>query len=546
MMEDLLNIVADILEDKNYEIQIVSDDICIKKNVEGYEVEVVCRLGKYFPYEFPTIYASDETWKNVPAMPHKNTDGSICTFDKNIAVPNYNKPKELIVETIEKAFKIISDGIKGINRIDYMDEFIEYWRTKTDEVVSLFVENSLRSTEIYSINKDGLTVASDDIDRLFEIHQSTIGQSIDDVTRGLFIVTDGNIANAIPKTDVDFLRYCKENSRDWNKLELFIQKNINTSSFYVVICECVDNTSKFFGWRFNGPGVPNGFRKGHVDLWLAFSGSKSRGKAVVVNDCSQRRLFTRGGDGRDTNVKRVCIVGCGSIGSYVAEALMNSGVESFNLVDNDVLTCENVARHFNGFEYIGCSKVNAVKQKMCMHNPNIKCEANLVNAFEFFNTSVDSINQCDLTVLAVAYSPLEQYVIEKINAAEVTSPVLIIWIEPYAVAGHAILISNPIDVFDELFDIDTLEYQYSVVENPETFNKREAGCQSSYMPYAALEEKNMIYSIFVPCIKRYIKTGNSYRFTWCGDLCDARERGITINKNYDDVANYSLAVERLD
>lgn len=74
MMEDLLNIVADILEGKNYEIQIVSDDICIKKNVEGYEVEVVCRLGKYFPYEFPTIYASDETWKNVPAMPHKNTD----------------------------------------------------------------------------------------------------------------------------------------------------------------------------------------------------------------------------------------------------------------------------------------------------------------------------------------------------------------------------------------------------------------------------------------------------------------------------------------
>ena len=68
--------------------------------------------------------------------------------------------------------------------------------------------------------------------------------------------------------------------------------------------------------------------------------------------------------------KRAVLVGCGSVGSFVAMQLARSGVGKFVLCDTDTLEIHNICRHQCGFDDLGRYKVDAVKDKILNINPD--------------------------------------------------------------------------------------------------------------------------------------------------------------------------------
>ena len=68
--------------------------------------------------------------------------------------------------------------------------------------------------------------------------------------------------------------------------------------------------------------------------------------------------------------KTAVLVGCGSVGSFVAMELARSGVGNFVLCDTDTLEIHNICRHQCGFDDLGRYKVDAVKDKILNINPN--------------------------------------------------------------------------------------------------------------------------------------------------------------------------------
>lgn len=68
--------------------------------------------------------------------------------------------------------------------------------------------------------------------------------------------------------------------------------------------------------------------------------------------------------------KCAVLVGCGSVGSFVAMELARSGVGKFVLCDTDILEIHNICRHQCGFEDLGRYKVDAVKDKILNINPD--------------------------------------------------------------------------------------------------------------------------------------------------------------------------------
>lgn len=68
--------------------------------------------------------------------------------------------------------------------------------------------------------------------------------------------------------------------------------------------------------------------------------------------------------------KCAVLVGCGSVGSFVAMELARSGVGKFVLCDTDTLEIHNICRHQCGFSDLGRYKVDAVKDKILDINPN--------------------------------------------------------------------------------------------------------------------------------------------------------------------------------
>ena len=66
----------------------------------------------------------------------------------------------------------------------------------------------------------------------------------------------------------------------------------------------------------------------------------------------------------------VHIVGCGAIGSHVAEILARLGVENIHLYDDDRVASHNIANQMFSYKDIGKAKVQAVAEMIDAINPN--------------------------------------------------------------------------------------------------------------------------------------------------------------------------------
>lgn len=65
------------------------------------------------------------------------------------------------------------------------------------------------------------------------------------------------------------------------------------------------------------------------------------------------------------------IVGCGSVGSFIALELAKCGVGNFILVDNDTFSYHNISRHQCGILDVGKRKIDAIEERLYQINPNI-------------------------------------------------------------------------------------------------------------------------------------------------------------------------------
>jgi molybdopterin/thiamine biosynthesis adenylyltransferase len=95
--------------------------------------------------------------------------------------------------------------------------------------------------------------------------------------------------------------------------------------------------------------------------------------------------------------KRVAIVGLGSGGGIVAQALAMSGVGHFVLVDDDTLEATNIVRHIADRRYLGQPKVEAVADLIRQRNP----DADVQTRIGRIEQNLDSLDNVDLLVVGV-------------------------------------------------------------------------------------------------------------------------------------------------
>lgn len=79
----------------------------------------------------------------------------------------------------------------------------------------------------------------------------------------------------------------------------------------------------------------------------------------------------------DKDSSRIHIIGCGSVGSTVAENLARSGITKFALWDFDLVEAHNLANQMFRKKDIGKKKVDALLDILCEINPDIKDDAQL-------------------------------------------------------------------------------------------------------------------------------------------------------------------------
>lgn len=113
---------------------------------------------------------------------------------------------------------------------------------------------------------------------------------------------------------------------------------------------------------------------------------------------------------------RVCVFGCGGVGSYVVEALARSGVGNITLVDNDVVDPSNLNRQLIALHStVGQPKVQAARSRILDINPD--CRVTAVQMFYAQDSSMPL--HFDYVADAIDSVPSKLFLIEQARAAEV-------------------------------------------------------------------------------------------------------------------------------
>lgn len=522
------------------------NDIKIEICVEDRDIQLVMKLPRFYPYEFPELYCYQEFDFFVP---HVYTNKRLCLFDENEETAYPEQYLEIAKISIERAIKLFLDSILKNNLLEYNKEAVSYWNTKAEAYVIMlrFDESFSHYIWAYQMTKNSYICSDSEIE-LVDFVRRLSGLKIDkqDLMQVLFVKSDVVITMLISKLkDIDLWLIGKKNE----KLYLdYMSKNNSSSliisSFNNTVGDCLLGI-KIGKLKSNNVKIT---RKNIVGVLRANSGRKF--EKIQVCDMRMKRLFTRGGDGRAMFDKKCLFIGGGSVGSYLIKSVTEIGIsDDITVIDKDILTSDNIARHLCGADKIlSENKAEAICDYMLEQYPTMRCEGICKNVLEIIDEPANFFGEYDIVFVAVGNCVLEKQFIELYKEGKIKQCVLV-WVEPYLIAGHVIVLNTDYTektneyIFDEYGN-----FKIAVVENSKQYMKSEAGCQSAYAPYAGFELQKFILD-FLDAYHRevYEKDAKSnYVIDWFGRMKWARMNNITIKPKYRSIEDRTINIQRID
>jgi molybdopterin/thiamine biosynthesis adenylyltransferase len=302
-----------------------------------------------------------------------------------------------------------------------------------------------------------------------------------------------------------------------------------------------------FGWTFPGWKSIKGFRKERVPLQVRLTQTDYKFiTGINIKRLDKERILKRGGTNNVLLKKdpSVILVGCGSLGSYLAMSLARCGMSKYLLIDNENLEPENIARHLCGFVDASkkMMKVESVKRRLQEHFPHLESEVYYGDVLKLLSEEgTKRIEAYDLTIVAIGTVAVERRINYLIRKMDTKRPLIYLWMEPLGVGGHVLFV-HPENggCFNCCFD-ERGEFLYRVASQGQEFSRREAGCQSTYLPYSSLDVEHFI-SVACRQILNVIgrKESKSKLFTWLGDLGRFKELGYQVSDQYVTDFSYSI------
>lgn len=505
----------------------------LKIDIEKDCFDLIIAFPKGFPYKYPKIYLHNRH-SDLINMPHIDKKFYICTYDEEEAIPNVYKPLEVSEKVIKKAVSIIKDGLYGKNFKDYEEEFLAYWSEnalredvlsiveKTKEIKDIIVFD-IKDFNIFSYKYLVADSYAQGINWLKNANLLPKDRPIYN-DRGLYFPIQTAAFNIIPKTNIELLQFLHG-----NKLKDFYKGLNNKKRPTLVIADYKDSFFAFEIQEFYEKVIKKGrkayrkyqkgFRPGKQLTFMELSGYAKYNniKRYNVERFDKLRLFERGGEGLTINQNyKINLLGCGSVGSFLLEKLIQVGFNNFNIIDSDILRPENLTRHVCSIEDLFRKKAEALSDNLHKRFPHAVINAYKEDIYDLIKDNITIFNDVDLNIICVGDYNIELLISTLQNEGFINKPILIIWVESYIKAGHFLYIKQGADIdYEELhqFDSKGLKYQYAI--SSDTFKKREAGCQSTYIPYGSLNISifvNYIVYLIQEISKGNIKTSCIYRW----------------------------------
>lgn len=258
----------------------------------------------------------------------------------------------------------------------------------------------------------------------------------------------------------------------------------------------------------------------------------------------------RGGASLKLLGKHIVVLGCGAVGSVVADSLAAAGVGGLTLVDGDIYSEDNIFRHIIDPNFIDLPKVIGLGFELKRRYPGVHVTEVTDWAQEWLKTA--DFSKVDGVVFAFGLPTLERSFCRAIRArAKRPLPMLFTWLEPLDLGGHSVACwTEEEGCLDCLYRDDegqnSLQARTAFLEPNQAVSKNLTGCSSVFVPYGALQSRRTGLMAAEHLLTALNSSGRSYRY-WVGEGHIAAEQGLRTTPWRDTakLLNFEEATQRV-
>jgi molybdopterin/thiamine biosynthesis adenylyltransferase len=237
----------------------------------------------------------------------------------------------------------------------------------------------------------------------------------------------------IPETFADLLRVCADQGYDLRKetssAYLKIRKKEKVVRFVMIgfpVTKTIGDPASLIHWlafELPNPSI-KGFKKNSIaqfsqELNVLMTGSKKI-KWVTTENWNKEQLTARGLLPQSLSKAKILLIGCGAVGSILAEQLVRMGSEAICVVDDETLTAGNLSRHTLSLKDIGQNKAEALSNRLNSIFPFVKATFKPKSIQESLEHQSDFFADFDLVFDATADDSTLKFISAHLSSTEKT------------------------------------------------------------------------------------------------------------------------------
>lgn len=458
----------------------------------GREIEI--QVDAEFPLSVARVYLVG--YSRAQAQPHIEHDGKLCLATR--AVPG-NKIRSVQV-ALADAFRLLSENEFRQHDDDFREDFGLYWlswATRRDTRVEVMPgpQGAGKTTLGPAVILDRRTLVFHSKADASKVCGNLTGQAPKSFKETPVISIDPLPApDRYPETAEELWDLVEARSRDGIDLLKRLISSDPKEALVVLAGKAPSGREHYAAMGLARPLDRSGRPQKRRELrnGIERSDARSMFKRFKLERIATQRLdsaWSRLPEDvrRQIANAKVIVAGCGALGAGVARMLAQAGIEHLWLVDPEVLGWENIRRHVLGARHVGEGKAKSLANGIRTDLPMIGLVEGYVSTFATFaREHPEVVKQVNLIVCCTgdwaADASVEYALAQPGNESEAVYG----WMEPHALATHAVLIGRSGARFADGFD-EHGQFRLPVVSGSKPAPPE---CGGASTPFGAVELAN--------------------------------------------------------
>ena len=431
--------------------------------------------------EIPRIRLTQLPATLPTVVPHLAPAGHLCYLAKGSAVFDLFDPVGQTLACVEQAEKVLGAVLTGKMIEDLADEFFAYW----GQLICLvdLQGTKLGRQEAYLGAPDSaiLAVVTDDHKRTNAKLKAIGWQATEKPFPAIRVKTHAkprpDQRSWPPKTIQEVLAWqAKLDPRCKKKIEERLSEAFAAGSSHALVL--IESPSLIYGFA-------TVFQRSRSRHHRRRSARQHLYPSTIhqlwVTRIDDRYIAQRNLPGGKTLAGlRIGLVGCGTIGGYLAEMLVKGGAGTsggrLTLVDHDTLGPQNLGRHRLGFSSLFKNKAQELRTELLRSSPGVDVGALPVDA------RAARLDELDLLIDAAGEQGLSDWMSWRYHR---TTPLLSVWVEGAGLAVRTLLKAKQHHACPRCLSDASRRGNLRVFEEATPTLMHGHGCEGLYVPFPA-------------------------------------------------------------